>query len=108
MVGASKAALIKEVNQATKEATHLEEPAREARLSSPDWKSITCSHCGAVVRLIGLPPTIQPGVMLYYPIQFCPQCGTEIGRALSIKVTARVPWFMPGAAEVRSTGPLWR
>ena len=74
---------------------------KKTRLGSPEAEEqiVICPHCGAVVRLIGLPPAVEPGIMLYYPIQYCPQCGTEIGRALDIELTAMAPWFMPGTAR---------
>lgn len=77
---------------------------KKAKLGSPEGEEqiVICRHCGAVVKLIGLPPALEPGepyVMLYYPIQYCPQCGVEIGRALDIELIAMAPWFMPGAAR---------
>ena len=77
---------------------------KEAKLGGPEAEGqiIICRHCGAMVRLIGLPPAVEPGesqIMLYYPIQFCPQCGAEVGRALDIELTAMAPWFMPGVAR---------
>lgn len=50
---------------------------------------VRCGHCMAWVRLMGIPPEVfpeEPKIMLYYPVQFCPQCGNEVGRALDIEL----------------------
>lgn len=49
----------------------------------------TCGHCGAWVRLMGVPPETspdQPKIALYYPDQFCPNCGNVVGRGLDIEL----------------------
>lgn len=61
-----------------------------------DEAIVMCRHCGAFVRLIGIPPRVEPGgpmVMLYYPIMYCPVCGVDIGRALGVE---RVDWPVVG------------
>lgn len=50
-----------------------------------DEAIVMCRYCGAFVRLIGIPPDVEPGgpqIALYYPIQYCPVCGIGVGRAL--------------------------
>ena len=77
--------LQEEIRQATR-AT-LGPPAKLGRLGSPEEKVVICRHCGAMVRLIGVPPEGRK-VALYYPIQHCPQCGAEVGRGLNISLTS--------------------
>lgn len=75
---------------------------RRKELSSPgvpitDEAVVMCRHCGAFVRLIGIPPEVEPGgpmMMLYYPLMYCPVCGVDIGRALGVE---RIDWPIVGA-----------
>lgn len=77
----------------------------KVRLGSPEEEEliVACRHCGATVKLIGIPPPAEPGgpqIELYYPMQYCPQCGAEIGRALHIELISMPPWLLPGV-------PIW-
>jgi len=79
----SKLALERELGQI------FGQPYEEGLITLERETVMTCGNCGAWLRLMGIPPETlpeEPKIALYYPVQFCPNCGTDAGRALDIEL----------------------